>query len=444
MGAAPNVEPEMGLSASSIQEMLARGLVQAPNLARLPDTFLTDTLAGHHAEQGAVRQAAEAMYMRAYYGFVVDLDLDAVEERKSRELARLLKIGDSRAAELNYQVGVALYAKTFRDAVADGELTEDENRRLQTVAGFFGLRRRDVRQAVRKHALQFYSLKLTEAIQDGILTEEEMSELTVIAKTWGLTARELADVTVPEKMDVLRAALTSIKAKGKIDQGDREHVRSLTYFLNAPELLKPCLMDLDLYERLFAIRRGVLPEADPGSLILENGEHLHGRLSVIYETLRGPKLNRASGTLYVGSAKLRFVGRARSHAITYRNILEVSFQNTRTPKLQISLSSGRGSGRYRLTRGNSPAALLELKEMVGYLIRKAHRILPPSRRPSSHIPEHIRSEVYARDGGVCVMCGAREYIEFDHIIPRSKGGATTVANLQILCRRCNSEKSDQI
>ena len=53
-------------------------------------------------------------------------------------------------------------------------------------------------------------------------------------------------------------------------------------------------------------------------------------------------------------------------------------------------------------------------------------------------------QVWRRDDGACVRCGATEYLEFDHIIPFSKGGADTVQSIQLLCRRCKLDKSDQI
>lgn len=60
------------------------------------------------------------------------------------------------------------------------------------------------------------------------------------------------------------------------------------------------------------------------------------------------------------------------------------------------------------------------------------------------IPMDIASAVWNRDGGRCCICGANEELEFDHIIPISKGGATTFRNLQLLCHSCNSKKSDNI
>ena len=63
---------------------------------------------------------------------------------------------------------------------------------------------------------------------------------------------------------------------------------------------------------------------------------------------------------------------------------------------------------------------------------------------SRHIPQDVKQLVWQRDGGKCVECGARDYLEFDHIIPASKGGANTVRNVQLLCRRCNLKKADRV
>jgi len=60
------------------------------------------------------------------------------------------------------------------------------------------------------------------------------------------------------------------------------------------------------------------------------------------------------------------------------------------------------------------------------------------------IPEAVRHEVWRRDGGRCVHCGSQENLEFDHIIPISKGGANTARNIQLLCEACNRKKSDKI
>ena len=59
-----------------------------------------------------------------------------------------------------------------------------------------------------------------------------------------------------------------------------------------------------------------------------------------------------------------------------------------------------------------------------------------------HIPDDLKQFIWQRDGARCRQCGATAELQFDHIIPVAKGGATTAENLQILCGPCNRRKSD--
>lgn len=70
--------------------------------------------------------------------------------------------------------------------------------------------------------------------------------------------------------------------------------------------------------------------------------------------------------------------------------------------------------------------------------------LPYEQTSRAPIPEAARSEVWRRDGGCCVKCGSKENLQFDHIIPVARGGATSVQNLQLLCQQCNRVKGARI
>ena len=53
---------------------------------------------------------------------------------------------------------------------------------------------------------------------------------------------------------------------------------------------------------------------------------------------------------------------------------------------------------------------------------------------------------YERQDGKCAICGKQfdiDMMEADHIVPWSKGGHTTPDNCQMLCRKCNREKSNK-
>lgn len=63
---------------------------------------------------------------------------------------------------------------------------------------------------------------------------------------------------------------------------------------------------------------------------------------------------------------------------------------------------------------------------------------------SRRIYQAVKDKVWKRDEGKCTQCGSREKLEFDHIIPHSKGGSNTYRNVQLLCEKCNRSKSDKI
>lgn len=60
------------------------------------------------------------------------------------------------------------------------------------------------------------------------------------------------------------------------------------------------------------------------------------------------------------------------------------------------------------------------------------------------IPKDVRLFVWQRDAGMCVDCGSKADLEFDHIIPVSMGGANTARNLQLLCEPCNRAKGGSL
>ncbi|HET7226655.1 MAG TPA: HNH endonuclease, partial [Candidatus Eisenbacteria bacterium] len=67
-----------------------------------------------------------------------------------------------------------------------------------------------------------------------------------------------------------------------------------------------------------------------------------------------------------------------------------------------------------------------------------------------HIPAHVRRAVHARDGGRCTFvaddgyrCEARRHLEFDHVEPLARGGASTIDNLRLRCRAHNQLAAEQ-
>lgn len=70
------------------------------------------------------------------------------------------------------------------------------------------------------------------------------------------------------------------------------------------------------------------------------------------------------------------------------------------------------------------------------------RVLSFSKLPRQEV-KFNRRNLFARDGNTCQYCGKRlstSALSLDHVIPRSRGGPTTWANVVCACVRCNVRK----
>ncbi len=69
------------------------------------------------------------------------------------------------------------------------------------------------------------------------------------------------------------------------------------------------------------------------------------------------------------------------------------------------------------------------------LVAKPRKEPPPAK--SDHVPAHVKRAVWARDGGRCQwpggVCGSTLRLEFDHVVPRARGGPSTVEGIRLLC-----------
>ena len=105
-------------------------------------------------------------------------------------------------------------------------------------------------------------------------------------------------------------------------------------------------------------------------------------------------------------------------------------------KLQAELSAKLSPK--QIAEGQRLAAL-QITEQSSLLDAKAE-----ADQTRQAIRSEVRREVWRRDQGRCVRCGSRENLEYDHIIPVSKGGSSTARNIELLCETCNRSKSDSV
>ncbi|MFI6044647.1 TerD family protein [Nocardia sp. NPDC051321] len=187
---------------------------------------------------------------------------------------------------------------------------------------------------------------------------------------------------------------------------------------------------------LSRLRAGELPVMRTPGLHLDPEEKVHLDLPAVHvrQLARGPRLTE--GRLIVSNKKLRFVGDGTGTELLWSRVVSV---HTEQNAVILAATSSRGGATFTVSDPDYVAAALE-----GALRVAKRLILTPGQRDTRSISQEVKAEVWQRDGGKCVECGDSHYLEFDHIIPLSRGGATSATNLQILCRACNRAKGARI
>jgi 5-methylcytosine-specific restriction endonuclease McrA len=131
---------------------------------------------------------------------------------------------------------------------------------------------------------------------------------------------------------------------------------------------------------------------------------------------------------------------------------------------QIKAHEG-GYADYRITLVRSekehPKSAMSGKRQGSKPRRKRRRSRKPKVGAAENlraVPQDLKDQVWKRCQGMCQanwrvdsvldknsgdICGSNENLEFDHIVPFSRGGKTTYCNLQLLCQKHNRMKSDR-
>ena len=87
---------------------------------------------------------------------------------------------------------------------------------------------------------------------------------------------------------------------------------------------------------------------------------------------------------------------------------------------------------------------------MDYIASEYPEYVTPKRRiKRQRFPVWLKDAVFHRDKGTCVICRCdltklirlQNDINIDHIIPLSLYGTNDASNMQLLCSKCNSEKS---
>ncbi|MDI9917646.1 HNH endonuclease [Rhodococcus sp. IEGM 1379] len=206
----------------------------------------------------------------------------------------------------------------------------------------------------------------------------------------------------------------------------------------SPDVVAPLEARMLRDKMLGDIRQGQLPTVQIPGLHLPNDEYCY----VVVQATRWRDLKAgptpSHGQFAVTNRKIRFIAHQHGAEIPLGKVQRATFSDRSTITIEATASSL--SGRFTVPDAEYASIVIDSA------LRIDRRMLLPGNadRPTRHIPPHVKAAVYQRDRGVCVQCGNGQYLEYDHIIPFSRGGANTEGNLQLLCRACNLAKGANI
>lgn len=240
-----------------------------------------------------------------------------------------------------------------------------------------------------------------------------------------------------DRLQFVERLVTVAAADGTITPDAEKYIDQMLVCLSIPaHAQQPIKQRIEYLKVIARIREGHLPVIN-ASHHLDAGELCHMEMAATYHKVNTRSTTTLHGKLLATSKKLLFLSPKGGWTIQYKNIMRIEES---PPAIYLELTTKSGNGNYTV------ADPLLTEAVLSTLTRMAKRqlLIPRSESMSRHIPQDVRNAVWQRDGGQCVECGAKSYLEFDHTISYSQGGASTVGNVQLLCRKCNLAKGARI
>lgn len=274
--------------------------------------------------------------------------------------------------------------------------------------------------------------------QTGVFNQQNLQMLHNEAQSKGLDWNETLSFVRGDALQFLERYLTFAASDGIISDEEENYFYQLqNYYFQIPTTVAQLNIERLKYLKYISnIRQGKLPVYKP-SVHLESDERCHLETPAIYQKVNTRSITEIQGRIVATSKKIHFLSPNGGWTIQWKNVLRT--QNL-ADGVYLELSVKQGNGLYRV---QDPMVVEATLNSITRIVKR-QLLIPQSETDSRHIPQDVKIAVWQRDQGKCVQCGATSYLEFDHIIPHSQGGASSFNNIQLLCRRCNSQKSDRL
>ncbi|MBN1461896.1 MAG: HNH endonuclease [Armatimonadetes bacterium] len=409
------------------------------HLRKSPGDFeLEGILRRTNMPRHALEDACRSVYQKYLMGFLSDRELSSREKAALAVLQKKLDIPPAAASEIEERCKQELHKLELDRRMADGIITREEAADLQWLRHALGLTDVEALTATKESVEDGYRALFRRFAADGRLTASEVEQLQDFAKATGLSPEEAAQISRQDALDLFRRGVSIVCQDGEVTDEELRTLKGLREVLGLTASdIRPLMDQVKRVRELSEIRAGNVPTVAVHDLLLRSTEICHFNGSCTFEYQTKTKAKRINGTLIVTDRRVIFKSPVRSFEFSPRKVINV---RTWANAVQIELTTTKGQGAYFVKDAEQLAAILQVL-VTRHNFAGAERLDSERRR---HIPDNVKVAVWQRDGGKCVRCGGTEYLEFDHIIPFSRGGANTENNVQLLCRKCNLRKGDEL
>lgn len=387
---------------------------------------------------------AQGVYRRFLFRSWQDSQITTREAELLAWVARTLGLAPATAAKLNIEAAADVFKKVLAKAMADGCVDEAEAASLQVIATQAGLSIGDLmNRFFEQEGDSLLRSIFSQAAADGHLSRDEWNDFCQTADRLGIPRDRALHAIRRTARQLVEHVFADARSDGEISEREEKTLVSLIEnTIDDKDFSAYALQQLEEARESRRLNQGLLPSIpQPIGVALRAGEITHWSGPVLYVRIResssGYSTVEIRGDAVITDTRMILNAAEKSFEVNHRRILaHFAFGNA----IEIRTAT-RGAGRYRFPeKGERGVAIWQVA------IGRANQTIVASDDSQSRrrISREVRQRVWQRYGGRCAECNSDSYLEFDHIIPVAKGGGNAETNVQLLCRRCNLAKSDNI
>lgn len=291
----------------------------------------------------------------------------------------------------------------------------------------------------RQRFFQEFQELLRDYLSDGVLTDNEMDCLRKCCAAGGVDIKDALECSRSDIETFLHGMLTDIVSDGTITIKEDAALKSVCDFLSpSPTILTEIKETLERVKFIEVVRSGNVRPVLNHNIVMPIDEvvwHVHRNAHLIKKLSRS--ITCHSGEMYITSERVIFKSLDHPADIPLKKIVEIEGDGC---NFYVIGKTKNSTFQFQVADGKLLEAYAE--QALSKFYRKLN--LKNTATSSRVIQQSVKQAVWIRDQGRCIECGSLQYLEFDHIIPFSKGGSNSENNIQLLCRKCNLAKSNKL